>query len=259
MKTAFVTALLAVSLAAAPAAAAKSAPGVLVGPGKLKPVYLPDANTTQVPVDAFRLDRVAVTNAEFLKFVKQHPGWQKDRAKKLFTDDKYLARWEGPLSLGKLAPSNAPVVQVSWFAARAYCKAKGGRLPTENEWELAAQAGVDEDPQLRQKILSWYGQPAPKVFGPVGQGDPNKYGVQDLHGLIWEWVDDFSNTLVTGDSRQKGDPDKVKFCGAGAVGAADKLDYAAFMRVAFRSSLQGRYSVGNLGFRCAYDLPGSNS
>ena len=38
-----------------------------------------------------------------------------------------------------------------------------------------------------------------------------------MHGLVWEWVDDFSSLLVSGDSRDQGDADKLKFCGAGAL------------------------------------------
>lgn len=45
-----------------------------------------------------------------------------------------------------------------------------------------------------------------------------------------------------------------RFCGAGAVTAADKNDYASFMRIAFRSSLKAGYTAGSLGFRCARDV-----
>jgi formylglycine-generating enzyme required for sulfatase activity len=90
----------------------------------------------------------------------------------------------------------------------------------------------------------------------VGRGAPSPDGVRDLHGLIWEWVEDFNDTLVSSDSRSGDDPDRLRFCGAGAIAAGDRTDYAAFMRVAFRSSLEGRFTLSNLGFRCARDLPG---
>lgn len=226
---------------------------VKVAPGTVRPVYLPDEKTPTLPVDGFALDRYPVTNADFLSFVKKHPRWRRDKVKRLFAGPEYLQHWSGATELGPLAPANAPVTRVSWFAARAYCKARGARLATELEWERAAQADSD-DPRYNARILEWYSQPTPKVLGEVGRGEPNSLGLHDLHGLIWEWVDDFSNTLVTGDSRDGGDPDKVKFCGASAVSASDRMDYAAFMRVAFRSSLQGHFAVQNLGFRCARDL-----
>jgi formylglycine-generating enzyme required for sulfatase activity len=244
---------LAVALAA-PAASA-SARMARVGPGMLRPTYLPDKDTKEVPVHGFLLDRTAVTNAQYLAFVKAHPLWRRDEVKPLFAEDGYLARWAQPLFPGPAAPADAPVVQVSWFAARAYCEAQGKRLPTRDEWEYAAQAGM-RDPQMLARILRWYGEPTPKVLPPVGKGEPSPDGVRDLHGLIWEWVEDFNDTLVSSDSRSGDDPDRLRFCGAGAIAAGDRTDYAAFMRVAFRSSLEGRFTLSNLGFRCARDLPG---
>lgn len=222
--------------------------------GEVRPVYPPSPNETTVKVGGFLLDRHPVTNGEFLAFVSRHPEWRRNEVKPLFADQNYLGHWAGPKELGKLAPEDAPVTRVSWFAASAYCEARGARLPTENEWELAAE-GSPDDPGFASRILAWYAQPTPKVFPEVAQKAPDQHGVYDLHGLIWEWVDDFANTVLS-DSRDQGDPDRLRFCGAGAVTAQDRMDYAAFMRVAFRSSLSARYAVANLGFRCAKDLPG---
>jgi formylglycine-generating enzyme required for sulfatase activity len=240
------------------AASAFSDPSrVKVGPGEVRLVYQPDADTTRIPVGAFWLDATPVTNAQFLEYVKHHPGWRRDRVKPLFADASYLADWAGPVTLGASTSPDAPVTRVSWFAARAFCRARGGRLPTEYEWELAAQAAA-ESPGAAKKIAAWYSQPTPKVLPKVGQGERSPHGVFDLYGLVWEWVDDFANTLVTGDSRESGDPDKLQFCGAGALRASNGMDYAAFMRAAFRSSLQGRFTTANLGFRCASEFKGTS-
>ena len=206
---------------------------VRIPDGVYTPPFPVSAEDKPVHVAAFRLDREPVTNGEMLAFVTQHPQWRRDRVKPLFADRTYLGRWAGPLTLGPRAPRNAPVVDVSWFAARAICEARGGRLPTEAEWELAA-AGGDDD-------IAWYESPAPDVL-PAAHGAPNKYGVSDLHGLVWEWLEDF-NAMIT----------DTKACAAGAGSAADPGAYTVFMRYAFRSSLEGRYTAGSLGFRCAYD------
>jgi len=77
------------------------------------------------------------------------------------------------------------------------------------------------------------------------------YGVRDIHGLVWEWVDDFNSLLVAGDSRDQNDADRLKFCGAGALNLRDKENYAVLMRVALLSSLKAADTTLNMGFRCA--------
>jgi formylglycine-generating enzyme required for sulfatase activity len=76
--------------------------------------------------------------------------------------------------------------------------------------------------------------------------------VRDLHGVVWEWVDDFNALLVDGDSRTGKDPDKLKFCGAGAINLQDRENYAVLMRVALLSSLNASDSTNSLGFRCVH-------
>ena len=88
----------------------------------------------------------------------------------------------------------------------------------------------------------------------MARASPNYWGVYDLHGLVWEWVSDFSTAMVTGDARADSELDRQLFCGSGAVGARDLTDYATFMRYGFRSSLKADYCIHNLGFRCAKDL-----
>jgi sulfatase modifying factor 1 len=76
-----------------------------------------------------------------------------------------------------------------------------------------------------------------------------------MHGLVWEWVDDFSALLVNPDSRSGDDPDKLQFCGAGAINLQDRENYAVLMRIALLSSLKASDSTSSLGFRCVRPLP----
>jgi formylglycine-generating enzyme required for sulfatase activity len=211
-------------------------------------------------VKAFALDTHAVTNGEYLDFVRACPEWRRSRVSRLFADENYLGQWAGDLDLGPEADAleNAPVTQVSWFAARAYARWRGKRLPQLAEWEYAAGAGTSrEDPDARQRILDWYARPVRLPLPPVGSTACNRWGVWDLHGLVWEWVEDFNSALVTGESRADSDLERRFFCAGGAVGATDLTDYPAFMRYAFRSSLGGTDCLKSLGFRCAEDLPPS--
>jgi sulfatase modifying factor 1 len=207
-------------------------------------------------VDAFNLDRRPISNANFLAFVIKHPEWRRDRIPALFADKDYLSHWAAPESLGVTAQPGQPITRVSWFAARAYCEAAGGRLPDWNEWELVAaadetQADARPDPEWRERILNWYGQPASRTLSHVGMGPANFYGIEDMHGLVWEWVEDFNALLVSADNGDQNGPDKIKFCGAGAVSLKDRENYAVLMRIAFLSALEARSTARSLGFRCA--------
>lgn len=212
-----------------------------------------------VRIAPFALMRKPVTNAEFLAFVRSHPDWRRDRVASVLAEPRYVSHWTGPVTLGPAAPPQQPVVQVSWFAAQAYCEAQGARLPTWVEWEYAAAA--DElhrdargDPLWRARILHWYSQPSNRALQRAGLQAANAYGVQDLHGLVWEWTEDFSSLLVAADNRNQGDADKAKFCGAGALSMNDRDHYAVLMRVAMLSSLNAKDTTTNLGFRCARGL-----
>lgn len=226
--------------------------------GKVQPLYAPSPQEQFLTVKGFWLDVEPVTNQAFLAFVRQHPAWQKGHVPALFSDERYLQHWSTPTSLGPGALPTQPVTWVSWFAARAYCASVGGRLPTEAEWEYAAAASEraadgQKDPQWQALILDWYTRPASDSLEEIGRTPANFYGIRDLHGLVWEWVLEFNSTLVSGDSRDGANGDKVRFCGAGGNSGTNKEAYASFMRYAFRSSLEARFTTARLGFRCAYD------
>lgn len=240
-------------------AAAPSAATVMIPAGVYRPLTRSSTDPESVPVATFTLDVLPVTNAEFLAFVKAHPQWQRSRVGPLFADSTYLQHWAGDLELGAGAPADAPVVNVSWFAARAFARARGRRLPTVAEWEHAASAGYStaigrDEPEFLRDLYAWLSRPTPSVLPSVTTVRANFYGARGLHGLVWEWVDDFNTAMVTGESRADTGLDRDLFCGAGAADARDTGDYAAFMRRALRSSLQARQGTSSLGFRCAASL-----
>lgn len=201
-------------------------------------------------VSAFYIDRNPVTNAEYLEFVKTHPEWRKSKVKKIFSDNNYLEYWQDDLNFGEASIASSPVVRISWYAARAYCDSLGKRLASIDEWEYVGLVPYKDKKDLKSVILEWYGKSAEWPLPAVRSGASNNDGVYDMHGLIWEWVEDFNSSMVTGESRADVALDRNLFCGGGAASAADPADYAAFMRYAFRSSLQAKYTVRNLGFRC---------
>lgn len=207
------------------------------------------SNKIILRLDSFQIQSHPVSVLDFKKFIIENPEWSKNSVSSLFKDDYYLNNFENATDL-------APITYVTWFAARAYCHWLGLRLPNLNEWEYVAAASetkrdANRDPKFLERILKWYGEPQGQEMKNVGSIYKNKYGIWDLHGLIWEWVEDFNTNFVTGESREDGSYNKDMFCGAGAMSSTDKENYAAYMRFAFRSSLRGKSSVWNLGFRCA--------
>jgi formylglycine-generating enzyme len=237
------------------AGVANAADYVSLPGGRFASVLPADATGADVDVAPFALRSEPVTNAEFLAFVQSHPQWQRGRVASVLAEPRYLMHWQSAQKLGSDVLPDQPVTQVSWFAAQAFCESEDARLPLWNEWEFAAaadatRADARNDPLWREQILAWYAQPAGRALATVG-GPANFYGVRDLHGLVWEWVDDFNALLVASDSRDQNDPDRLKFCGAGALNLRDRDNYAVLMRVAMLSSLKAADTTNSTGFRCA--------
>jgi formylglycine-generating enzyme len=231
-----------------------SAMAVVPG-GSYTPLYSPEAGA--VTVGSFRMDRHPVTRADFARFVADNERWRRGAVPAVFADQGYLADWRRDLEPG--GEPAAPVTHVSWFAARAYCAWAGKRLPTVDEWEFAARADETRtdglaDPAHKARILQLTMR-RPGAGTPVGSVFRNRYGIHDMHGLVWEWVRDFNTVTAADDSRGGDRKDAQLYCAAGADGATDREDYAAFLRYAFRSTLKGRSTSGVLGFRCAADVP----
>ncbi len=252
-----ITTLLAAAALAGVAVGAEPDAAPIAG-GEWRSILPTGTSARSVRVEPFFLDRTPVTNAQFLAFVRQNARWQRGAAPAALADSGYLKHWHGPAELGSAAQPDQPVTRVSWFAARAYCDARGARLPYWYEWELAAAA--DETtrdartrPGWQQRLLEWYSKPSSRPLAPVGAEPANLYGVRDLHNLVWEWVEDYNALMVSGDSRERGDPDQLEFCGSGALSFQNPDEYAVAMRIAMLSSLQASSTTTNLGFRCAHD------
>jgi formylglycine-generating enzyme required for sulfatase activity len=142
----------------------------------------------RVRVDSFYLGKYEVTNAQWKRFVEANPEWRQDgaKAKELANEgDGYLAHWNGDAP--PAGEENHPVVYVSWYAAVAYCEWAGLRLPTEAEWEYAAQGGRGyEYGTATGKLSKELANYLEGDTTPVGKYPPNPFGIYDLSGNAWE-------------------------------------------------------------------------
>ena len=225
---------------------------VLVPQGLFKP-FFKEAKDLDITVKSFYLNKYPVSNIEFHEFLSKNPKYLKSKIISLYADQRYLQHWktDSLSEVEKKEIGQNPVTNVSWFVAKKYCQSKGLRLPTIAEWEYASDS---TNPEILEELLSWYSKTGDTPIEKIGKRKPNKFGLYDMHGLIWEWIEDFSSVMISSDSRSKGDRTDGFFCGGGSVSSLDSKAYATFMRYGFRSGLRGDYCMQNLGFRCAGDV-----
>ncbi|MEO8648801.1 MAG: formylglycine-generating enzyme family protein [Acidobacteriota bacterium] len=234
-------------------------------------VFKSETPRHSVKIGDFFLDRYEVTNADFHRFVKKQPEWQKARIDPTVSNGRYLEDWKGnDPPPGK---KKHPVVFVTWHSAVAYCRSLGKRLPTEAEWEFAARGG------LRDAAFPWgsepadtsranYGRSGIRSAAKVGSYPANGYGLFDMAGNVWEFLADEWANYGTGLGTQN-DP----------VGGGDRFmtdsyrqvrtrrvirggSYGASpvnLRVTYRDSHSPENARDHVGFRCAADINGKTT
>ncbi len=159
---------------------------------------------------------------------------------------------------------NRPVTNVSWDEAKTYVTwlakrtGKPYRLLTEAEWEYAARAGIpgrysfgDDEEQL--DAYAWYSKNSDSQTQPVGAKKPNPFGLYDMHGNVWQWVEDcyvdnYRSAPTDGSAVQAAACNRRVNRGGSWSGEPDML------RSSNRNGFITLFRIGNVGFRVARSL-----
>ncbi|MDR0380258.1 MAG: formylglycine-generating enzyme family protein [Candidatus Accumulibacter sp.] len=204
-------------------------------------VNAPDKETPQRQVhisQPFYLGKFEVTQTQWMAVMGDDP-----------------SKFEGP---------DNPVEQVSWYDAQEFIERLNQmeetdkyRLPTEAEWEYAARAGTtsvyffgsDVDELDR---YAWYRDNADEKTYPVGQKKPNPWGLYDMYGNVYEWVEDwFGYYPSTPETDPKGPSSGL----SRVLRSGSWYNGAGSLRSSFRTSLAPDIRYGTYGFRVALSYP----
>lgn len=205
-------------------------------------------------VNNFYIDKFELTNGRYLEFVKaanhRVPQNPKNATRNL---------WQGDTITESL--TDRPVVNVDWADANAYCQWAGKRLPTEAEWEKAAKGTADRrfpwgNVEPTNKHLNfnqqWIGE---KTLMPVGSYELGKspFGVYDMAGNVWEWVNDWYDAKYYEKSPAKnptGPESGTKRVLRGSGWQNETPTVRIFTRVDSDPTIRNE----STGFRCAMDV-----
>jgi formylglycine-generating enzyme required for sulfatase activity len=163
---------------------------------------------------------------------------------------------------------NRPVDQVSWDMIQGFLSTTEMRLPTEAEWEYACRAGTttafhgrpdeadgtDDDAQM--ETIAWFGANSNGQTHPVGGKAPNGFGLHDMAGNVWEWVNDWYSGSYYASS-PAADPLGPATGSGRVLRGGGWVNHTNNLRSSYRNNLSPDFAVINFGFRVvrSVDVP----
>jgi formylglycine-generating enzyme required for sulfatase activity len=157
---------------------------------------------------------------------------------------------------------NLPVENVSWNDVKEFLKRLGNgyRLPTESEWEYAARGGSSTkwsygDDESRLGDYAWFSGNSGNLTKPVGQKQPNPFGLFDMHGNVWEWCEDQYRNSYDGAPTDGSAWTGLAMATYRVVRGGGWINRAVGCRSAHRYAYAPGNRYDSLGFRLSRTLP----
>ncbi len=143
-----------------------------------------------------------------------------------------------------------PVETVNWNEAQSYCSAVNMRLPTEAEWEYAARAGSTASQYGPLDSIAWYNANSGNKTHEVAQKQANAWGLYDMLGNVWQWVDDWYDDkyYISGAASDPKGPSSGTYR---VMRGGSWYDYPGNERVSVRVRHEPEGRGKDIGFRCA--------
>lgn len=219
----------------------------------------------KVTISSFKTNIYEITNAQYAKFLTAKGNQVED--KKAWYQGADITQQENVFVV-KSGRENYPVVNVSWYGAKAYAEWVGGRLPTEAEFEYLLRGGnttKNEDGTVGNQGIfadddgtganiadyAWYSLNSGNQLHPVGQKKPNKLGLYDINGNAWEWTSDWAGKYSSEDQTNPTGPESGMYRirrGASFSCTHDKT------RIANRGTYTARDGQSNATFRVVFPV-----
>lgn len=216
----------------------------------------------EVFLESFYIDVYPVINASFVEFLNER-GNQRQGSANWFEPAYRILHKKGDVWKVEAGYNQHPVVGVTWYGAQAYCAWRDGRLPTEAEWEKSARGGFegkefpwgDEKPACNkgERIGAQFADCKQHGTAPVGSFSPNGYGLFDMAGNVWEWVQDwYRGDYYQSQPDWKNPPGPATGKYKVLRGGSWKYGWG-YLRVAYRDyySNYPDSCAYDIGFRCA--------
>jgi len=208
-----------------------------------------------VNLSSFAIDIHPVTNEQFVRFLEALGGVKDANHNDIIRHRESRIKKNGGKFGVESGYSKHPVVGVTWYGAVAYADWIGKRLPTEAEWEIAARQGEDSIYPTGDDIEKTQANFFSSDTTPVMSYAPNKFGLYDMAGNVYEWIYDWYGYNYYETSAQEPDEPKGPLQGVYRVirGGCWKS-----VKEDLRSSRRHRNNPGTVngtyGFRCAADV-----